>query len=363
MLEEGVVREVGLEESDGGRPRVMLQVNNDFGVAIGVEVGETFVRVEAFDMGMQAVGSVDMALHPRRDEASVVIDHIAAAVEKLQAQFAAQGKRVLGVGIALPGVVSEQDGGSWAHAPSIGWRDVPLEEMICQRVGLPVFADNDAKALGQAEMWLGAGRGTSHAVVVHWGTGIGAAVFTNGRLYRGARTSAGEWGHTGIVANGKRCRCGAAGCVEAYIGGPALLEEWHRAVPGAVPSPGNEPGQWVDCFLEDARTNEAAAAALDRAATYLGVGAANLANLFDPEKIILDGWLGLKLGPVLLEKIRKVVQRQALEYMASRVRIEVGQLGPNAVVLGASTLVVDELLSNGGAPLAIGATWRQPDLS
>jgi predicted NBD/HSP70 family sugar kinase len=109
----------------------------------------------------------------------------------------------------------------------------------------------------------------------------------------------------------------------------------------------------VDYFLKAARTNKAAGAALERAATYFGVGAANLVNLFNPEKIILGGWLGLKLGPALLGTIRKAVEDQALDYAASRVRIEIGQLGAEAVALGASTLVVDELLSNGGIPPTI----------
>lgn len=359
LLEEGLISEVGLEESDGGRPRVLLQVDPDFGAAIGVEVGETCIRVEAFDLRMQVVAAVEVPMHPQHHEAEVVIDQIIVAIEKLQAQFSGEGRRLLGVGVAVPGIVAEHDGQSRVHAPNIGWRDVPLEAMIRQRVHLPVFADNGAKALGQAEMWLGAGRGASHAVVALWGTGVGAAIFTNGTIYRGSASSAGEWGHTSIVAGGKRCRCGGAGCIEAYIGGGALLEEWYRTDPAAYPLSDPDSEEWVDAFLKAARSNEAAGAALDQAATYFGVGAANLVNMFNPEKIIIGGWLGLKLGPSMLSRIRKDVQQQALEYTASRVSIEVGQLGAEAVALGASTLVVDELLANGGTPPVMGATKYQ----
>jgi predicted NBD/HSP70 family sugar kinase len=235
------------------------------------------------------------------------------------------------------------------YAPNIGWRDVPLEEMVRERVGLPVFVDNGAKALGQAEMWLGVGRGASHAIVTLWGTGVGAAIFTNGAIYRGVASSAGEWGHTSIVAGGRQCRCGGAGCIEAYIGAGALLEEWYRTDPDAFVLQDPDSEQWIDRFLEAAETHPPARVALDQAATYFGVGAANLANLFNPEKIIVGGWLGLKLGPALLPKIREAVRAQALEYTASRVSVEVGRLGSDAVALGASTLVVDALLSSGGA--------------
>ena len=350
LLEEGVISEVGLEESDGGRPRVMLQVNPDFGAVIGVEVGETRIRVEAFDMRMRVAGVAEVPLHPQHHDATVVIDRIIVAIEKLTAQLDGEGRRVLGAGVALPGIVAYHTAGSRVHAPNIGWRDVPMEEMVRARVRLPLFIDNGARALGQAEMWMGAGRGVNNAVVALWGTGVGAAIFTNGTLYRGPASSAGEWGHTAVVTGGKRCRCGGAGCIEAYVGAGALLEGWSRTGSADIPLSDPDSEGWVDYLLKAADHDQAAAAMLERTATYFGVGTANLANLFNPEKIILGGWLGLKLGPALLPVIRKAVQEQALEYTASRVSIEIAQLGADAVALGAATLVVDELLANGGIP-------------
>jgi predicted NBD/HSP70 family sugar kinase len=322
-------------------------------------VGETRIRVEAFDMRMRIAGMAEISLHPQHHDAEAVVDQIIVAIEKLQGQFAGESRRLIGVGVAVPGVVAHHDGDASVHAPNIGWRDVPLERLIRERAGLPVFADNGAKALGQAEMWLGAGRGASHAVVALWGTGVGAAIFTNGSLYRGSASSAGEWGHTSIKVGDKRCRCGGAGCVEAYIGAPALLEEWRRIDPSAGPLTDPDSEEWVDRFVESARSSKAAEAALAQAAFYVGTAAANLVNLFNPEKIIIGGWLGLKLGPPLLGQIRKAVRDQALEYTASRVSIEVGQLGPEAVALGACTLVVDELVANGGVPPVVGQTKFQ----
>jgi predicted NBD/HSP70 family sugar kinase len=352
LLEEGLIVEVGLEESDGGRPRVLLQVNPEFGATVGVEVGETGIRVEGFDLRMRVAGAADVSLHPMQHDASVTIKEIARAIEKLQAQFSAEGRRLLGVGIAVPGIVDHRDGDGRVHAPNIGWRDVPLEKLVQERVGVPVFTENGAKALGQAEMWLGAGRGARHSVVTLWGTGVGAAIFTNGTLYRGATSSAGEWGHTSINVGGKRCRCGGAGCLEGYIGAGALLEEWRKADPTVAPPADPDAEDWADSLLAASSSNEAAAAVLERAATYFGAAAANLANLFNPERIIIGGWLGCKLGPALLSRIRRAVTDQALEYTASQVTIEVGRLGTEAVALGASTLVVDDLLSNGGVPAA-----------
>jgi predicted NBD/HSP70 family sugar kinase len=349
LLDEGLVVEVGLEESDGGRPRVLLQVNPEFGAVIGVDVGETGIEVEAFDLRMRVIGRAEVRLHPQHHEAEVVIEQTIAAIEQLQAEFARDGRRLLGVGVALPGVV-EHVGEARVHAPNIGWSAVPLERIVRERIGVPVFAENGAKTLGQAEMWLGAGRGAQHAVVTLWGTGVGAAIFTEGSLYRGAASSAGEWGHTSIAVGGQRCRCGAAGCLEAYIGAAPLLARWRKADPKAAAPDDPDAQDWVDQLLDAANTRRSAARVLDETAAYFGVAAANLANLFNPERIVVGGWLGLKLGPTLLPRIREVLLEQALDYPARSVAIELGQLGPDAVALGASTLVVERLLASGGVP-------------
>lgn len=354
LLEEGLIVEVGLEQSDGGRPRVMLQVNPEFGAVIGVEIGETGVRVEGFDLLLGVAGVAEVGLHPQHHDADVTIEETVKAIEKLQAQLIAEGRRLLGVGIAVPGIVEHRVDDARVHAPSIGWYDVPLERLVRGRIGAPVLVENGAKALGQVEMWFGAGRGTNHTVITLWGTGVGAAIFTNGTLYRGAASSAGEWGHSCIMAGGRRCRCGATGCLEAYIGAEPLLTAWREADPQAAPSSDPDEEGWADRLLQSAESSGAAARILEEAANYFGVAAANLANLFNPELIVIGGWLGLKLGPTLLARIREVMREQALDYPANCVSIELGRLGEDAVALGASALVVDELLSNGGVPLLAG---------
>jgi len=349
LLDEELVVEVGTEESDGGRPRVRLSVNPDFGAVIGVDVGETGIKVEGFDLSMTEIAGAAVDAHPKEHDAGTVVEYVAAAVNELQSQIERSGRRVLGVGVGVPGVV-EHDRDVHVHAPSIGWDAVPLSRLLRARIDLPLFIENGAKTLGQAEMWLGAGRGARHAVVMLWGTGVGAAMFADAVLFRGAASSAGEWGHTNAVVGGKRCRCGASGCLEAYIGAEALVREWASADDLiAVPDEFDQV-EWIDRLIAAAPTSDAAAAVLDRTAVYVGTSAANLVNLFNPERVILGGWVGLKLGPLLLPKIREVVAAQALDYAAARVSVVLGQLGTDAVALGASTLVVEELLVGGGQP-------------
>lgn len=349
LLEEELVIEVGTEESDGGRPRVLLKVNPDFGIVIGVDVGETKIRIEGFDLEMREAAGVEVSLHPQEHEAAVIMERIGLALRELQERLESDGHRVLGVGVAVPGVV-EHDRDDSVHAPGIGWRAVPVGRLLREAIDLPLLVENGAKTLGQAEMWLGAGRGARHAVVTLWGTGVGAAVFADGVLYRGAASSAGEWGHTNLVVGGKSCRCGAVGCLEAYIGAEALLTEWAASDSSVALPPEFDQEIWIQRLLRAATESEAAAALLDRTATYFGTAAANLVNVFNPERIIIGGWTGLALGPLLLPKIREVVNTQALDYSATRATVEVAKVGGDAVALSASTLVVEELLARGGHP-------------
>jgi predicted NBD/HSP70 family sugar kinase len=359
LLQEGLVVEVGREDSAGGRPRVQLRLNPDFGLVIGVDVGETGVRVEAFDLWMTEVAVAVVDVHPQEHGAQVVVEQVSAAVNELKARLEGEGRRILGVGIGVPGVV-EHGGDQRVNAPSVGWRDVPLGRQFRERIELPVALENGAKTLGQAEMWLGAGRGFQHTIVTLWATGIGAAIFVDGALYRGSASSAGEWGHTNAVVDGVPCRCGARGCLEAYVGAEALLRQWARADPSVgLPAEPDQP-VWLGRLVAAVEAGDGPArAVLDGAALHFGTAVANLVNLFNPERIVLSGWAGLELGPLLLTRVREIVAAQALDYAARRVTIELGRLGIEAVALGASTLVVEELLAAGGRPPErLGATAR-----
>ena len=239
------------------------------------------------------------------------------------------------------------------HHASFGWRNVPVRAALEEALDYPLFVVNTAHALGQAEMWLGAGRGARDAVVTLWGTGVGAAIFTGGALYRGVGSSAGEWGHTCVVVEGDRCRCGAHGCLEAYVGAEALLRQWHEAEPDL-----DTEEEDLARLVRAAATSDSAAHVLERAATYFGAATANLVNLFNPERIVIGGWAGMLLGPSLLGRIDSVMRTQALELPADRVTIELAQLGDDVIALGAATLVVDEVLTAGGRPAVIAKLSR-----
>ncbi|OEV10386.1 ROK family transcriptional regulator, partial [Streptomyces nanshensis] len=243
LLAEGVLEQAGSVGSDGGRPRRLLRVAPHCACLVGVDVGETRVRVELFDLMLGEVARSEQPLDADGHDAEFVVRLIEKGLTAVLAHVDAATGPLLGVGVGVPGIVEHPaDGGALVHGQTIGWDAVPLEAMLRESAGfpggrfpnsgrtdgdrVPLYIGNGAKTLGQAEMWFGAGRGARDAVIALIGSGVGACVVTGGEPYAGASSSAGEWGHTVLSVGGRACRCGARGCLEAYVGAGAVLERW-----------------------------------------------------------------------------------------------------------------------------------------
>ncbi|GAA4587638.1 ROK family transcriptional regulator [Planotetraspora phitsanulokensis] len=336
LLGENVIVEAGQVESDGGRPRVLLRVNPEYGYAVGVDVGETHVRVELFDLDMKERAKVEYALRTARHEVELVVRHILAGVDVVLAEGGVTARQVLGVGVGVPGIVESGPEGL-VQAKTFGWEGVPLKALLREGTSLPLFVDNGAKTMGQAELWFGSGRGAGNAVIVFMGSGIGATLVTDGTTYRGAASAAGELGHVKVTIGGRACRCGGSGCLEAYAGAEGILD---RA------------GIRVDAADEEkalAALVEQGSPVVDETIAYLGIGLANLIHLFDPERVVIGGWAGLILGRDRLDDIRAVVADNCHVHPLPPGAIVLGSLGPDAVALGAAALVVEDFLRDSGA--------------
>jgi predicted NBD/HSP70 family sugar kinase len=348
MIDEGLVEEAGLVGSDGGRPRALLRVAPGYGYVVGADVGETRVLVELYDLAMSRLGVAQYALGTDGAAPEKVATRLLDGLDAVIAEAGVAESEVLGFGVGVAGVV-DQTGDPIVYSQTTGWDGVPLGAMLRENTDVPVFVENGAKTLGQAEMWFGAGRGARHAVIVMVGTGVGAAVVMDGHGYRGANSNAGEWGHTTLVYDGDLCRCGARGCLEAYIGQETVSRKLAEAT-------GRRYDQAImtRMLAADGTIDDAAAAVFAQTVGYLGAGIAGLVNLFSPERIVLGGPAGLALGERFLPDIRAAASRNALRQPYSRTRIDLCQLGPDAVAMGAATLPIGRLLADGGLPAAGG---------
>lgn len=351
LLDQGLIEEGGTEESTGGRPRTIVQMRSGQGLAVGVDLGERGLRVEAFDLGWARRAERFLPLDARDVEPSSVVRLIEEGVAQVVRAADIPDARFLGVGVSVPGVV-ERTVDAAVHAPGLGWDGVPLGRYLRASATGPAVVENGAKAMGQAEMWFGAGRGVTDAVIALLGIGVGAAVFTEGRLYRGSSSSAGEWGHTPIVVDGDACRCGSRGCLEAYVGESAILRHWTERRPRVRArdrqvGPAATDTERLETLFRSIATDADAAAVAKDLARDLGAGLATLINLFDPQRIVLAGSVGLRLPEELMRLVRAAAGRYALRQAFESVEIVQGRLGHDAVALGAATLVVDDHLRHG----------------
>jgi predicted NBD/HSP70 family sugar kinase len=340
LLDEGIVTEVGSEDSDGGRPRVLLDINPDYGYVIGVDVGETRIRVELFDLAMTGRAKAEYRLNPADHEADEVVRDIASGLTAVLADGGIDPAAVLGVGIGVPGIV-EQGPEVLVHGQTYQWDAVPLERLLRKHTDLPLRFENCAKTIGQAELWSGAVRGAGNAAVVLIGSGVGASLISAGSEYQGATSTATEWGHSKVVMGGRRCRCGSEGCLEAYVGAEAILDRCGSPVALSA-----EDEESTLAALIAADSSPSTHAILAETARYLGVGIGNLINVFMPERVIIGGWAGLLLGGQLLPAIRESARRNSLPHPFAVASIELSQLGPEAVAFGAATLPIEDFLND-----------------
>ncbi|MEU1346812.1 ROK family transcriptional regulator [Streptomyces sp. NPDC005776] len=363
LVAENLLEEAGVVDSDGGRPRTLLRVAPGGGLLIGIDIGETRIRVELFDLALTELARTERLLAQHGYDVDRIVGHVRSGVADVLRDAGADPHRLLGIGIGVPGIIERHapvgavgDVGSVVHGQTIGWSDVPFERLLRDAVRIPpevpFFIDNGAKTLGQAEMWFGGGRGAGASAIALIGSGVGACVNHGGLLDEDRSSMALEWGHTTVQLRGRRCRCGSIGCLEAYAGAEAMRERWHEAggplpadaddetalaalLAAAYPGPGRE-------------ADPLAVAVLDETAACLGAALGDLINLFLPERILLGGWAGLLIGPRLLPDIRRYAQEYALRHAAARTTIELGRLGPDAVTVGAATLPLSDFLARGG---------------
>ncbi|MGW7422128.1 ROK family transcriptional regulator [Streptomyces sp. NPDC054813] len=348
LLELRMITEVGFEDSAGGRPRGLVAVNASGGALIGVDIAETYVHVELFDLALNVLARAEEDLRPGEHRPGQVVSHVAAAVGSVVAQAGVEGARVLGVGVSAPGQV-DRDTGIAEYAPNWDWHDVPLLDLLSEHVAYPLHLDNPLRACAVAEQWFGAARGRGDTVVVNLGTGVGAGLALGGGLHRGVSNSAGEWGHTTLVLDGRPCHCGNHGCVETYVGAPGIMLNLRELSPDSPLLRPEDQTATIEALARGVADGDPVAVQVVRdTARYIGAGVANLVNLLNPELVVLSSWVARRLGEPLLAEVREAVRRHALGRPFAATEIMLSPIPTDPVCLGAATFALEGALRSVG---------------
>ncbi len=344
LLPTGLVTEVGIGESRGGRRPIILEFRDDAAVILGVEMGAAHVGVALTDLR----GRV-LAWHSREHPVRTDPDGTRALVAELCDACladAAAGRPLVGIGVALPSPVdpSQPDHLSEVVMPEWGGR-LGLDP-LGDHLGAPLMVDNDANLGALAEHWWGAGRGIDDFAYIKVATGVGCGYVIGGEVYRGATGVAGEIGHLAIAPQGKPCVCGLRGCLTTVVGAQALIERAAELVadhPESVLAGGRLTIADIEAaaLAGDATARQVAT----EASEYLGIAVAGLLNLMNPALVVLGGDLA-NLGELLLEPVRETVRRRTLVSLVAAAELRTSELGPRSVAIGAATMVLKEALTD-----------------
>ncbi|WP_395639188.1 ROK family protein [Pseudolysinimonas sp.] len=341
LIAEGLIVEAGVASSRGGRPVTFLQPNPAGAYFVGADVGERGVAVELFDLQMNRV---DREFRGGRTEEQIetIGDDLDAALEALQTRHPEAWTRLVGIGLALPGIVeTDADGRQILYAQSLGWPPVDVADLVSQP--LRIFAENGAKTQAMAELWDGAARGLSEALVVLLGRGVGLGIISDGELAHGLTSSAGEWGHLKIERGGRLCRCGGRGCVEAYLGADAILSAWREAGGRPDGSGWRAIGELLDA---DRAGDAVAVAVVDEIVATLGSALGGLVNLTNPERVVIGGWVGLRLMETLQHRIEAATRAEALRRPGGQFDLRPSAFGGDTVALGAALMPLEALIAD-----------------
>jgi glucokinase-like ROK family protein len=348
LLARGFLTE-SIAPSTGGRPPRQLEFRGDAGYLLVADIGATGIDVAVAD----GSGRILARLAEAAEVASgpeVILGRVEVLFERLLAAAQVPGE-LWGLGIGVPGPVEFRTGHPISPPIMPGWEGYPVREYFGQRHQVPVWVDNDVNIMALGEWRAGLAHDHDDFIVVKVGTGIGSGIVSNGRIHRGAQGSAGDIGHIQVVDGaGQICRCGKVDCLESLAGGQALAREGAELaqggasprLAGVLASRGRITAREV---VAAARAGDTAAARLlDRSATLVGWTLAGLANFFNPSLIVIGGGVA-HAGDAYLATIRQVIYARSTALATRDLQVQLSRLGSRAGVIGAASMVLDELFS------------------
>lgn len=333
LFHEKLIFEVGEGESTGGRKPINLVFNHDYGYIIGIKI-ENERLVFALVNLEPAVISQFSYRYEKKASYKVVKELLIKGIERLKKEIGEKKGQLLGIGIAVSGIVDHING-RLISSTLLGWQKIDFKKELEKRFDVAVYLDNDVNCYALAQKWAGKGRENSDFVCVTIGEGIGAGVIVNGKVFRGAVGGAGEIGHMIINVEGNQCYCGQRGCLETYASEDFIIN-YVREKSGRLYT--------IEEIIDKAYADDPVCIdAISIAGRHIGCGLVNVIMHFNPEKIILGG-KGLKEKDFMIPHIEETLRKNWFDKIGVKTVLEVDSLGNEYFLLGASILVLSELL-------------------
>jgi len=355
LLDAGLLLTAGRAEGRGGRPALMVKLNPEAALTLGVSVSQMEISVVLADLAGTVVARAGDGVSTGSNRRAIE-KAITNSISSLLRTHGDAGKPA-GLAVAISGIVDAERGVSRTFPYAPEWRDVPLGETLSRRFQMPAEIWNDVQAATLAELYFGVGRRAEEFLYVHVGRGIGLGVVVNGKLLRGWAGCAGEFGHTVIDPKGPICSCGNYGCLESIASPPAIVAGALDAIGRGVQSSlaarmqHRSGGVSIDQVFEAAKHGDRLAGnLLYVAGEYLGIALANAANILNPRTVVMGGILsdvdedGEPRASVLIETIARTFHSRLLPVLGDVTELSVSTLGRHASALGAAAVAGDAFL-------------------
>ncbi len=298
---------------------------------IGVDVGGTNVKLGLLDARGTIIARSRFATKAYVSAPAKLIAALAGEISALMTAQGVRASQVDGIGIGLPGLV-DPERGVVIFLPNVpGWRQIPLRRRLEARLGIPVYLENDVNLITLGEWGFGAAEGCRNLICMTLGTGVGAGLMIEGRLYRGDGFVAGEIGHMPLNFKGPACNCGSFACFETYVGNGPLQKEAARVF--------RDPGITFEDIFSRARKGDAAAIGFwDAFGERVAAGLIGPVNLLNPSRVVIGGGIANNFR-FFAPAVRRVLRRRAMPVQAKMVRVVRARLGDDAGLRGARVLV------------------------
>ncbi len=343
--EKFVVQAKANEAKLAGRPPQIFKLNKDGGYIVGVDIGRLYTNFIVLDLEQNIVYEKRQPTFPLEDPL-IFLEKLYCEVKSMIKLAKVSWDRLLGIGVAIPGIVKGRAGFSETY---LNFGDKSAKEVFSKRFNKPVHIEHDAKAMAIGEMWMGKAKGCLNALCLNLGWGVGLGIIIDGKIYYGNDSFSGEFGHIQVAPDGELCYCGKLGCLETVASGRALTRiAKAKILAGEKTMLVEEKG--VDINQLDARNILEAAnkgdqfsiELLETTGKYLGLGIGYLINIFNPEKIILGGGITVA-NSYLMNSIISTAMKQSLTHINKSVQFEISTLGFKAGAIGVAMLSVKDL--------------------
>ena len=348
-IEDEYLVECKVGQSSGGRPPIMLELNPNARCVIGISIGVGMIDVVITNLSAEIILKKSIEINEERYDYDFVFKELVKLINEVIECSKIEKEKILGAGVALHGIVNARTGMS-IYSPYYGWKEINIKEALENELNLGVYVDNDVRAMALGESWFGITKDISNFVTLNISNGIGAGIIINNKPYYGVDFSAGEIGHIVVEGDGDKCNCGNYGCLETVASNNNITKKAIKLIKQGTNSVLKELKADINQLtIEDISEaakleDELAISIIKEAARYIGIAITNLINILNPTSIVVVGEI-FENTFYAIETLNEIVKNRGMKLSSENVRIIKSMLGRDAAVVGATTLVIQEIFN------------------